>query len=70
MTRTYAIVTLKPCQDREVAAIRDACDGRKLRVFQVDSFNNSDKNCTSVIVHQDRIESFSQRGMNSIISHR
>ncbi len=33
MTRTYAITTPKPCQDRKVAAIRDACDRRKLRVF-------------------------------------
>jgi len=33
VTRTYAVATLKPCQDRKVAAIRDAYDGRKIRVF-------------------------------------
>ena len=33
MTRTHAIMTPKPCQDRKVAAIRDAYDRRELRVF-------------------------------------
>lgn len=33
MTWTYAITTPKPCQDRKVAAMRDACDRRGLRVF-------------------------------------
>ncbi len=32
MTRTHAVATPKPCQDRKVAAIRDACDRRGLRV--------------------------------------
>ena len=33
MTRTHAIVTPKPCQDRKVAAIGDAYGRRELRVF-------------------------------------
>jgi hypothetical protein len=33
MIRNYAISTLKPCQNRKVAAIRDACDRRSLRVI-------------------------------------
>ena len=33
VTRTYAMTTPKPCQDWKVAAIRDACDRRGLRVF-------------------------------------
>ena len=33
MTRTHAITTPKSCQDRKVAAIRDARDRRELRVF-------------------------------------
>lgn len=33
LTRTHAITTPKPCQDRKVAAIRDACNRRELRVF-------------------------------------
>ena len=32
MIRTHAITTPKPCQDRKVAAIRDACNRRELRV--------------------------------------
>jgi len=32
MTWTYAIGTPKSCQNRKVAAIRDASDRRKLRV--------------------------------------
>jgi len=33
MIRNHAISTLKPCQNRKVAAIRDACDRRGLRVI-------------------------------------
>lgn len=33
MTRTNAAMTLKPCQDRKVAAIRDAHGRRQFRVF-------------------------------------
>ena len=33
MTWTHGIVTPKPCQDRKVAAIRDAYDTRGIRVF-------------------------------------
>lgn len=32
LIRTHAITTPKPCQDRKVAAIQDACDRRGLRV--------------------------------------
>ncbi len=35
MARTHAITTPKSCQDRKVAAIRDACDRRGLRAFSV-----------------------------------
>jgi len=35
MTRTHAVATPKSCQDRKVAALRDACDRRGLRVFCV-----------------------------------
>jgi len=35
LIRTHAVTTPKPCQDRKVAAIRDACDRRGLRVFFV-----------------------------------
>jgi hypothetical protein len=31
-TRTHAVTTPKLCQDRKVAAIRDACNRRGLRV--------------------------------------
>jgi len=33
MARTHAITTPKSCQDRKVAAIRDACDRRGIRAF-------------------------------------
>ncbi len=33
MARTHAITTPKSCQDRKVAAIRDACGRRELRAF-------------------------------------
>jgi len=33
LTRTHAIATPKSCQDRKVAAIRDAYGRRDLRVF-------------------------------------
>jgi polyhydroxyalkanoate synthesis regulator phasin len=38
VTWTHAVVTLKPCQDLKVAAIRDAYDRRGLRVI-IDFFN-------------------------------
>lgn len=34
-TRTHAVTTPKSCQDRKVAAIRDACNRRELRVVLV-----------------------------------
>ena len=37
LTRTHAIITPKPCQDRKVAAIRDACNRREIRVFLLSS---------------------------------
>lgn len=32
LTRTYVVRTPKSCQDRKVAAVRDAFDRRRLRV--------------------------------------
>ncbi len=32
MIRTRAVITPKPCQDRKVAAIRDAYDRRDIRI--------------------------------------
>jgi polyhydroxyalkanoate synthesis regulator phasin len=34
LIRTHAVVTLKPCQDRKVAAIRDAYNRRGVRVLK------------------------------------
>lgn len=41
LIRTYAIVTPKPCQDWKVAAIRDAYDRRRLRVFSLQESSES-----------------------------
>ncbi len=38
MARTHAVTTPKSCQDRKVAAIRDACDRRGIRAFLVTAF--------------------------------
>jgi len=35
LIRTHAITTPKPCQNRKVAATRDACDRRELRVILI-----------------------------------
>lgn len=43
MIRTRAVITPKPCQDRKVAAIRDAYDRRDIRIAlpKVSCFNTS-----------------------------
>lgn len=40
LARTHAITTPQSCQDRKVAAIRDACDRRGLRVTFVSGYND------------------------------
>ncbi len=56
MTRNYAVVTPKPCQDRKVAAIRDACDRRGLRVISLQGEMYGDK----LFVVSDRLMSLKQ----------